>query len=79
MTATIHRFPGKIVRIPPRVLGVYEGSVCKLLSVRAGLVQIETIHEGNVVPMWVAAEHVRFAEVESVMAGHDPRPCDGAN
>jgi hypothetical protein len=33
MTATIHRFPGKLVRIPPRVLGVYEGSVCKLVSV----------------------------------------------
>jgi hypothetical protein len=69
------RFPGKLVRIPPRVLGVYEGSVCKLLGVRAGLIQIETIHDGAVKPMWVSAEHVRmFEQVESVMAGE--RPCD---
>jgi ribosomal protein L21E len=73
------RFPGRIHRTPPRVLGIYEGSVCKLLGVRNGCIQIETIHDGAVKPMWVSAEHVRmFEEVESVMSGHDPRPCDGA-
>ncbi len=73
------KFPGRLVRIPPRVLGVYEGGTCKLVSVRNGLIEIETIVCGQVTRMWVSAEHVRlFEEVRSVMAGHDPRPSDGA-
>lgn len=75
MTATILKFPGRLYRVPPRVLGVYEGETCKLVSVRNGLIEIETLSGGEVTRMWVSAEHVRlFEEVRSVMAGE--RPCD---
>ena len=68
---TIHHFPkSRIVRPPPRMLGVYEGGVCKLCSVRRGLVEIECIVDGEVTRMWVASEHVKmFEEMETVMAG----------